>query len=249
MIKFKKTLIVEQSREYVLQIKEMLHGYIDQVEFAYDGKAAIDIYNHFQPDLVMIEAILPKYDGFTLLEQIVDDDIFKIITTCVNNELIIKKAFDLGADYVFVKPYEKELFLRRLFEVVKYKKSMSDELNHSELKASLKNRISALLKKLGIPANMLGYEYIREALLAMCTEVREETIKYRKLYEKLAKKFDTNHGCIERNIRHAIEIAATRGDPDAMNHYFSYSMDSEKGKPTNGEFLATLADALKLEYE
>jgi two-component system response regulator (stage 0 sporulation protein A) len=247
LIKFKKTLIVEQRREYVIEIKDILRDHIEEVEFAFDGKTALEIYDSFKPDLVLVEAILPKYDGFTLLEKIIDDNLIKIMLTCVNNELIIKKAFNLKVDYLFVKPYTREIFLKRLLEAAELKRSNQTWNIDYDNTVVLKNMISDLLRQLGIPANMLGYRYIRDGLLLMCGQKQgNQLASSESLYRILAETHGTNHKCIERNIRYAIEMAVTRGDPDLFNQYFSYSINSNKGKPTNSEFLATLGDIIHL---
>jgi len=249
-IKFGRTLIVEQNREYVIQLKEILKDRIHDVEFAFDGKRAIEIYREYHPDLVLVEAILPKYDGFALLEHIQSDDIVKIMLTCINEPLIIKKAFALKADYVFVKPYERGIILDRLDEIVAFKKSHSKWNYVAGELPPLRNRIANILKKLGIPAKVLGYRYIKEALIIMCEEQPDVgPTNFRRLYAEIARRFDTKEKCVERNIRHAIETAANRGDPDALLCYFGYSMDSEKGKPTNGEFLSALKEIINLEME
>lgn len=249
-IKFSRTLIVEQNREYVVQLREILQDHINDVEFAFDGKEAIRIYDEYHPDLVLVEAILPKYDGFALLERIQSDDIVKIMLTCINEPLIIKKAFALKADYVFVKPYEGNVIIERLNEIVVFKQSNKKWNFGVSDRPPLQNRIANMLKKLGIPAKMLGYRYIKEALVIMCEENPDATsTNYRKLYREISQRCATKEKCVERNIRHAIETAANRGDPEILLRYFGYSMNSEKGKPTNGEFLSALMELLNLELE
>jgi two-component system response regulator (stage 0 sporulation protein A) len=171
---FKKTLIVEQNREYVVQIRNMLKPYIDDIEFCFDGSRALEIYDVFKPDLIFVEAILPKKDDFAIMENIYDDDLLKIMVTSINQDIIIKKAFELKADYIFVKPYEAKSFVARLLDVAKHKKENRRYPGFGYLldnDAIYRNRISSILKTLGIPANVKGYAFLREAILIALKDI------------------------------------------------------------------------------
>ncbi|MEG0251255.1 MAG: sporulation initiation factor Spo0A C-terminal domain-containing protein [Christensenellaceae bacterium] len=244
MSRFHRTLIVEQSREYVLQIKEMLSGISESFESTIDGNEALELYNHYKPDLILVEAIMPGYDGFALMERILEDDIVKIVLTSMNQEIIIKKAFELKANYLFVKPYIKEIFVARILEVADFKDSRSKVSMDSNNQQFLLNQISVSLKRLGIPVSIKGYKMVRDALMILCGDFSKIDSINDNVYLQIAKKYNTTSQCVERNIRHAIETAATRGDPEAFIDYFGYSISSDKGKPTNREFIAALADKI-----
>ncbi len=243
MAKFKRAMIVEQSREYVVQIREMLKDYCRDFAFTTDGAEAMQLYQKYQPDLLLVEAIMPGYDGFALLEQITKDDIVKIVLTSMNHELIIRKAFDVGADYVLVKPYAQEVFVSRVLEVVQFREA--NRVERVEVDHFTKTRIALLLKRLGVPASIKGYRMICDALLLLYKEPTRLRPIRDNIYEPLAEQYSTTPQCVERNIRHAIETAVLRGDADAFAEVFGYSMDSYKGKPTNREFLAALQLQLK----
>ena len=165
----------------------------------------------------------------------------------MNQELIIKKAFELNANYLFVKPYIRDVFVSRILEAADFRDmNRQTEVGVNQL---LYSRISVSLKRLGIPANVQGYKLLRDALYIVCMDFSKTQAINKNIYQVLAEKHGTQSSCVERNIRHAIETAATRGDPDAFNAYFGYTVSSEKGKPTNGEFIATLADKLRLQDE
>ncbi len=248
-VHFKKTLIIEQSREYVVQIRSMLKGYLDEVEFCYDGSRALEIYHAFHPDLIFVEAILPKRDGFAIMEHIHGDNLLKIIVTSINQEIIIKKAFQLGADYIFVKPYEQDSFVARLMDIAAHKKENKRYPGFGYLlddDSVLRGRISSILKSLGIPANVKGYAFLRESILIVLKDISSLNSMKDRIYTPIAEIYDTTLSRTERNIRHAIEMSASRADPEAYEFFFGYSFDSEKGKPTNGEFISAVADKIIL---
>lgn len=244
MIKFQKTLIVEQNREYVVQIREFLDGLTGEVEFCFDGYTAQQLYDRFRPDLILVEAILPKLDGFALMEHILEDNIVKVMLTSINQDIIIKKAFCLKADYLFVKPYQREHFRSRLIEVAEYRYAHPYSTAPQLPEQAMWNKISSTLKVLGIPANFKGYSYLREALMIVCRDFSALNSLNNNVYKNIAEEFDTTEKSVERNIRHAIEVSAVRGDMETYYNFFGYSIDSNKGKPTNGEFIAALADKM-----
>ncbi len=248
LIRFKKTLIVEQNREYVIHIREMLSGITDNIFFCLDGKEAVQLYDDHKPDLILVEAILPKLDGFAILEHIEKSGLthVKIMLTSINQDIIIKKAFELGADYLFVKPYDRETFAKRICDVRDYKLygGRRPPLSQAE---DLRTQITNTLKEFGIPAKIKGYSYLREALLIACDNFSVLSSINKNIYKVLAARFDTTDKCVERNIRHAIETSANRGDIEAYYRYFGFSVDSNKGKPTNGEFIAAIADKILLQ--
>ena len=248
MARFKRTLIVEQSNDYINQIKDMLKDVSASFLCTTNGEEGLALYDEHRPDLVLVEAILPGYDGFALMEHMLSDkDVLKIVLTSMNQKLIIKKSFELDAGYVFVKPYVREVFLKRLLEVA----DMHEKMYLPEVEADqiLAGRISVALKRLGIPVNLKGYKFLKEALQIVCGDQRKIRPLSANVYAPLARKYGSTDKCVERNIRHAIETAASRGDPDAFYEYFGYSISSEKGKPTNGEFIAALCEKLMANSE
>jgi len=249
LIKFKRTLIVEQSREYVVQIRDMLKKHIDEVEYCYDGRRALEIYRDFRPDLVLVEVILPKLDGFAFMENLLEDDILKIMLTSINQNIIIKKAFDVKADYLFVKPYDEASFVPRLLDVARHKAAQPKQVLpgfYQDETQRLRSIISDILDSLGIPVSMKGYHYLREALVIVHDDFAALGSLRDNIYEVLAKQFNTTYQCIERNMRHAIETSIKRADDEAYEQYFGNSLSSESGRPTNGEFIASLADKIRL---
>ena len=249
MTRFRRTLIVEQSNEYVNQVRDILQDVSDSFYGTTSGEEAFELYDRYHPDLVLVEAILPGYDGFALMEHMLaDKDVVKLVLTSLSQELIIKKAFELEANYIFVKPYVKKIFVDRLLDAADlhtYNRSLS-LLDGDQL---LSARISVVLKRLGGPANIQGYKLLKGALLLVCRNQQSIRPLNKNIYRPLALKYGSTEKCVERNIRHAIETAADRGDPDAFIEYFGYTISAEKGKPTNGEFIAALAEKILLQFE
>ena len=147
MARFRRTLIVEQNNDYIRQVKEMLAEESDSFLATTDGEEALKLYDSFQPDLVLAEAILPGYDGFALMEHILPDKhVTKIVLAAANQELIVKKAFELEAGYVIVKPYVKKYFIRRVLEAAKMQEGRQQAFAESD--QLLDSRISVALKRL-----------------------------------------------------------------------------------------------------
>lgn len=243
MARFERVLIAEQSDDYAEKIKGMLREEAASFLCTTDGGEALELYDRYHPDLVLSEAILPGQDGFALMEHMLPDkDVVKIILTAMNQELIIKKAFELEAAYVIVKPYVKKYFVQRVLEAANAQKKRRDIRTESD--QLLAGKISIALKRLGIPANIKGYKLLREALLAVCMEPGKMRPLKQNIYMPLAERYGSTIKCVERNIRHAIETAAIRCDTEAFYEYFGYTISPEKGKPTNSEFIATLAEKI-----
>ncbi len=247
MTRFQRTLIVEQSREYACQVREMLKEISASFLSTTSGEEAISLYDSYQPDLVLVEAILPGYDGFALMEHMFEDKhVLKIVLTSMNQDLINKKAAELEANYIFVKPYIKEIFVPRILEVAALREQNQKTQIASDENLFLEKMIMVALMVLGMPINIQGYTLLKDALLMVCKDGRSIRPLNKMIYRPLAEKYQTTEKCVERNIRHAIETSANRGQPKAFHEYFGYTISSEKGKPTNGEFIATLAEKLLL---
>ncbi len=240
-----RVLVVDSSNQYCLFFKKILTKLqlLKDIEFAFDGKTAMDLYHSFKPDIVIVEPLLPLGDGFDLLENIIYEDVVKIITTFVNHEFFIKKSIDLCVDYIFIKPLDENLFSKRILEIInvagqgdKYKKPALSECN-----------ISELLKRVGIPVNIKGFRYLKNAIEIVSTDFSNLDKITKRLYLQVANNFNSTPTRVERDIRHAIEVAYNRGNPRLLNEIFGYTIDEDKGKPTNSEFIAMMADKILIE--
>ena len=188
---------------------------------------------------------MPNKDGIYVLEEMKKLGINKkvIVSTSYNSPEVIRKISELGASYYLLKPYDMKDLDKRISELCNKTDSTNIDFGYSSLQSS----ITKILHELGIPSHIKGYQYIRNAIGIIYE--RPETIGgiTKELYPELASKFDTTVSRVERAIRHAIEVSWNRGDWDLMEEIFGHSVDIDKAKPTNSEFIVTIADKLRLE--
>lgn len=240
-----RILVVDSSNYYCLFLKKIFIKLqlLKDIEFAFDGKTAMDLYHSFKPDIVIVEPLLPMGDGFDLLEQIIYENVIKIITTFVNHEFYIKKSIDLCVDYIFIKPLDENLFSKRILEII----HVAELGEKSVRQAHSENNISELLKSVGIPVNIKGFRFLKNAIEIVSTDFANLDKITKRLYLQVANNFNSTPTRVERDIRHAIEVAYNRGNPRLLNEIFGYTIDEDKGKPTNSEFIAMMADKVLIE--
>ncbi len=234
---------------------------IDKVN---DGESAIESIKKYRPDIVLIDICLPVMDGLGVIERIKEtgkyEDTFFIVVTSVGSQRLIRCAFDLGASFYVLKPYNAEQLVARIRQVYGRKKELecefSDELvcvsnNTSKLNPArnIESDVTEIIRDIGIPANIKGYQYIREGIIMAVNDVNMLNYITKLLYPTIAKKYKTTSSSVERAIRHAIEVAWNRGQIDVINDIFGYTVNAGKGKPTNSEFIALIADKLRIEYK
>lgn len=240
-----RILVVDSSNQYCLFLKRIFLKLqiLKDIEFAFDGKTAMDLYTSFKPDIVVVEPLLPMGDGFDLLEQIIYEDVIKVVTTFVNHEFYIKKSIDLCVDYIFIKPLDESLFCKRIMEII----NMADTGEKFTRQLNSENNISELLKSVGIPVNIKGFRFLKNAIEIVATDISNLDKITKRLYLQVANNFNSTPTRVERDIRHAIEVAYNRGNPRLLNEIFGYTIDEDKGKPTNSEFIAMMADKILIE--
>lgn len=246
-----RVLMIDDNENLVEMVKEYFSGN-ENIELkltAYDGQEGIDIIEKNQQDydVIILDLIMPKKDGMYVLEEMKKRGINKkvIVATSYNAEEAIRKVSEFGVNYFILKPFELSDLEKRIMESVNInKESKNIDFGRSNLQIS----ITKILHELGIPSHIKGYQYIREAIGVLYD--RPETIGgiTKELYPELADKFDTTVSRVERAIRHAIEVSWNRGNWDLMEEIFGHSVDIDKAKPTNSEFIVTIADKLRLEF-
>jgi len=247
-----KVLMIDDNVNLVNMIKEYFsnHSVIDIVLSAYDGDEGINTIqdNLNQFDVIVLDLIMPKKDGMYVLEQMHERGIDKkvIVATSYNAPDVIREVSELGVNYFILKPFELSDLEKRIMDSVKTKNQNSKNIDfyHSNLQIS----ITKILHELGIPSHIKGYQYIREAIGIIFDH--PETIGgiTKELYPELALKYETTVSRVERAIRHAIEVSWNRGNWNLMEEIFGHSVDIDKAKPTNSEFIVTVADKLRLEF-
>lgn len=233
---------------------------VQLVDSASDGKEGCEKITHYKPDALIMDVVLPVYDGFAVLETLPKLG-KKPVTICFSafaKESIINKAINLGADYYMVKPCDYTLLKDRLVEMFSLNRTQSDRgVTPLEIKAkqperrlsarSLDERITNIFISIGIPPHIKGYSFLREAVKLAVDEPEIINSITKKLYPSIAGRFDTSASKVERAIRHAIEVAWNRGKMENVNNLFGVKVYGNNDKPTNGEFIALIADKMLLE--
>lgn len=246
-----KLLMVDDNVNLVKMVSEYFKNKDNiSLEFvAHDGKEGIELIEEKQNefDVLLLDLIMPKKDGLYVLEEMKKRGINKnvIVETSYNTQEVIKQVSDYNVNYFILKPFELDDLENRIMGISKRKNDTKTlDFYHNNLQVS----ITKILHELGIPFHIKGYQYIREGVSIIFE--RPETIGgiTKELYPELASKFDTTVSRVERAIRHAIEVSWNRGDWELMEEIFGHSVDIDKAKPTNSEFIVTVADKLRLEH-
>ena len=224
------------------------HAVIEVVKTASSGKEGLDLIKSNNYDLIILDLIMPGMDGVKVLEELDKEnlDLKIIVLTSYNSPEIIRKVSGLGIKYFMLKPFELSDLENKILEyatdTVYNKKTIN--LLYSNLQMS----ITKLLHELGVPSHIKGYSYIKEGINLIFNEPSLASAITKELYPAIAKKYDTTNSRVERAIRHAIEVSWNRGNWELMEEIFGYSVDIDKAKATNSEFIVTLADKLRLEF-
>ena len=235
---------------------------INIVGKAKNGEEAFDIIKKTNPDVVVLDLIMPKMDGLSLMNKIHKDGSiiklpFFIITSAISNETVIQDAFCYGAGYYMLKPFETEMIVERVKTAKSYNKRLPDnkkfvaayEDKKKIMDRNIESDVTNIIHDVGVPAHIKGYQYLREAIIMSVNDPEMLNSITKILYPTIAKTFQTTSSRVERAIRHAIEVAWNRGKMDTIDELFGYTINAEKGKPTNSEFIALIADKIRLEYK
>ena len=225
---------------------------------AKNGEEMCQIIKDRQPDVVLLDLIMPKMDGLTVMEQVNQDNSvnkrpYFIVITAVGQERITEDAFNKGANYYVMKPFNNEMLLEKIKSVRKMfrgcDRKEESRTGENTQAGSLENRVTNMLHEIGIPAHIKGYHYLRDAIIMAVNDMDVLNAITKILYPTVAKKYQTTSSRVERAIRHAIEVAWSRGKLDTLDELFGYTVSTGKGKPTNSEFIALIADTIQLEYK
>ncbi|MGN0964684.1 MAG: sporulation transcription factor Spo0A [Dysosmobacter sp.] len=246
MEKRSKVLLADASEEF----RRLLQEAIERTdEFAVigsvgDGAEALRLAEEQSPDLILMDIVLPGLDGMTLLRRLPEKDRPKVIfLSALYSDKTVSEAMRAGAYYFVSKPCEVNALLDRMRLAVA-PTAAAAPMDHS---AELKNRVTNIIHEIGVPAHIKGYQYLREAIIITVEDMDVINAVTKVLYPEVAKRFGTTASRVERAIRHAIEVAWDRGDLETLQRFFGYTVSNTKGKPTNSEFIAMIADKLLLE--
>lgn len=245
-----KVFMIDDNVSLVKMVEEYFEGHnkIEVVGSAYDGEEALTMIRNksIEYDLIILDLIMPKKDGIGVLKELKKDNITSniIVATSYNAPDTIRKVSEYGVGYYILKPFDLSDLEDKIIDSF-------TELDYKSINIysnNLQKSISKLLHELGMPAHIKGYQYIREAISLVYDNPDIIGGITKELYPELATKFDTTVSRVERAIRHAIEVSWNRGNWDLMEEVFGHSVDIDKAKPTNSEFIVTVADKLRLEY-
>ena len=263
MNKRKTVYLVDDSMEVIHSMKKALFN-TEQYEVigtAMNGEICLNELRGKTIDVLILDLIMPKKDGITLLSELKKHQInvcYVIVTTPFSNDMILTQVQNYDVSYVLMKPFDMDLMIDKLnmvcgFVNKTYKTialtSTQDTMSNEEMKRfQLETEITELLHEIGIPAHIKGYMYLRTAILETYLNVEFLGQITKVLYPDIAKKYTTTASRVERAIRHAIEVAWNRGNIDAIDDIFGYTISASKAKPTNSEFIAMISDKLRLEH-
>ena len=250
----KKTnlLVIDDNKELV----EMINNYFIKIEnidvalTASDGDEGIELIESKRDefDVIILDLVMPKKDGLKVLEHLYNNKIDKkvIVLTSYNTQEIISKVAKLGANYFMLKPFELSDLEEKINSLMKQEnnKGKSIDLYNNNLQIT----ITKTLHELGVPSHIKGYQYIREGIALVYNKPEIVGGITKELYPEIAKKYDSTVSRVERAIRHAIEVSWNRGNWDLMEEIFGHSVDIDKAKPTNSEFIVTIADKMRLDF-
>ncbi len=245
-----RVLMIDDNVNLIKMVEEYFsdHKEIEIVMKAHDGGAGLDLIldKEGEYDLVLLDLIMPNKDGIYVLEELKKRNITKniIVATSYNAPEMIRKVSEYGVNYYILKPFELVDLENRILDVFKVVKGGSINLYHNNLQIS----ITKMLHELGMPSHIKGYQYIREGIDMIYNNPDMIGGITKEMYPDIASKYDTTVSRVERAIRHAIEVSWNRGNWDFMEEVFGHSVDIDKAKPTNSEFIVTIADKLRLEY-
>ncbi len=262
-------LIADDNQDFSRTLSTYLESQedLEVIGMARDGNEAVEMIKNAIPDVVLLDVIMPHLDGLGVLENIKEvkkeNKPMCIMLSAVGQDKITQQAINLGAEYYVVKPFDIELLIKRIRELKFYKPSSKNNFVSREIKAqyieipensekneeNLEALVTNLIHEVGVPAHIKGYQYLREAIMMVVQDIDVINQITKSLYPQIAHIYHTTPSRVERAIRHAIEVAWGRGQQEAVENIFGYTISAAKGKPTNSEFIAMIADKLRLELK
>lgn len=249
-----RVLLADGNAGFRRAVSEFFRTDKDVIRFveASDGEQALEKLREEHFDVLISELVMPKLDGLDLLEALMDEPSAKpdvvIIVSYMRNDGLLQRAFAKGASYVMLKPLEPEYLYKRMLDLCGSTEADAQKsAAFSPTARTLDEKITAVFLSVGIPAHIKGYHYLREAIRMVF--YKPELISHitKELYPGIAKRFNTSPSKVERAIRHAIEVSWTRGKIENVNKLFGFNVYGKNEKPTNGEFIALVADKLIIE--
>lgn len=245
-----RIVIADDNLDFCEIITEVVEAQDDMVclRCVHDGESAIDSVKRLQPDLLILDHVMPKLDGIGVLEalQRMTPRPKVLMLTAFGQETLVQVAADLGADYFIMKPFDMPTLLQRIRQVCDPQRSQR-QFHDEQRRRHIEREVAECLLVLGVPAHFKGYRYLKDAITMVVMEPELLTAVTKELYPAVAELSNTTAHQVERAIRHAIESTWVRGNLAFIDELFAYTVDAEKGKPTNSSFIARLADHVRME--
>ena len=247
-----KVLIGDDNREFCELVREYMLSQADLelVGIAHNGLEVIEAVEQHQPDVVVLDIIMPHLDGIGVLERLNASNLPRrpkvIMLTAFGQESITQRVLQLGADYYVLKPFSLDVLANRVRQLANGGTPSISVLT-AQKDRNIDTEVTAIIHEIGIPAHIKGYRYLREAILMVVDRVELLGGITKELYPTIARNHNTTPSRVERAIRHAIEVAWSRGNVETINKLFGHTVNRERGKPTNSEFIAMVADKLRME--
>ncbi len=253
-----KILIADENPSQRAALRDgLVHAGYRMIEEATNGEEAIAKIGRFHPDIAIVDVWLSKLDGIGVLRNCKALDLAPdkapsfIVVSMVSNQNIFMEAMSAGAALCLLKPYDMHSLCEHIESIVRERTKSSAPIPRPvESKTpDIEAQVTKIIHQIGVPAHIKGYQYLRTAILLTVNDSDIINSVTKVLYPSVAKKYSTTTSRVERAIRHAIEVAWDRGDVDTLNSYFGYTIQNNRGKPTNSEFIAMIADNLRLKYK
>ena len=238
-------VLADANEEFRTALKQALDatGEFDVVGCAADGLAAAQDLAQRKPQLLVMDLLLPGLDGFGVLEQAAKDKVQMktVVVSALYRDQIVSQAMNRGVSFFMPKPCEMTSLLDQMRRAVNEGEESEDESQ------ALEREVTAVIHEVGVPAHIKGYQYVREAIVIAVQDMDVINAVTKVLYPEVARRYNTTPSRVERAVRHAIETAWDRGDLETLQRYFGYTVSNTKGKPTNSEFIAMIADRIRLQ--
>ena len=272
-----RILIADDNKDFSDILMEFINRQEDMevIDVAGNGKDACQAIQELQPDIVILDVIMPFLDGIGVLESVNAMNLEKrplfVMLSAVGQDKITERALALGAEYYIVKPFDMETLINRIRQLKEAMQSdkpamiSSGSISSSSINVNkpyaprpktvaltahnLEAEVTSVIHEIGVPAHIKGYQYLRDAIIMVINDMDILNSITKQLYPSIAKQYNTTPSRVERAIRHAIEVAWSRGKMDTIDRLFGYTVNNGKGKPTNSEFIALIADRLRLEMQ
>ncbi len=267
-----KILIADDNKDFSDILKEFINRQEDMevISVASNGEEACTLIEQDKPDIVILDVIMPYLDGIGVLERVTTMTFEKkplfIMLSAVGQDKITERALSLGAEYYIVKPFDMDTLINRIRQLkatavskvtapitaaaqVAVSTQLLPKSKGMPTAHHLETQVTSVIHEIGVPAHIKGYQYLRDAIIMVINDMDILNSITKQLYPNIAKQYNTTPSRVERAIRHAIEVAWSRGKMDTIDMLFGYTVNNGKGKPTNSEFIALIADRLRLEMQ